>query len=77
MHRVAFRPFVTEEMKQAAIRVLDSGRYIRTDPEGDSEGNAFEKEFAAFLEGPDRRRPAVANLSSGTAAMHLAWLVQG
>ena len=77
MHQVAFRPVLTQEMKEAAARVLESGRYIRTDPDSDSEGKRFEEEFAAFIQGPDSRCPAVANLSSGTAAMHLAWLVHG
>ena len=77
MHKVAFRPVVTEEMKEAAGQVLESGRYIRTDPDSDSEGKRFEEEFAAFIRGPDGRCPAVANLSSGTAALHLAWLAHG
>ncbi|UCH26400.1 MAG: aminotransferase class I/II-fold pyridoxal phosphate-dependent enzyme, partial [Trueperaceae bacterium] len=77
MRNVAFRPVVTDEMKEAASRVLESGRYIRTDPDSDGEGKRFEAEFADFLTGPDNRRPAVANLSSGTAAMHLAWVVHG
>lgn len=76
MREIAFRPVVTQEMKDAMIRVLESGQYIRTEPESESEGKCFEREFAAFI-GSDGRHPAVANLSSGTAAMHLAWIVYG
>lgn len=74
---VAFRPVVDQEMKDAACRVLDSGHYIRTSPTEASEGKALEDEFGAFLAAPDGRRPYVANLANGTAAMHLAWLACG
>jgi dTDP-4-amino-4,6-dideoxygalactose transaminase len=74
---VAFRPVVDQEMKDAACRVLDSGHYIRTSPTEASEGKALEEEFGAFLAGPDGRRPHVANVANGTAAMHLAWLAYG
>jgi len=74
---VAFKPFVTEEMKEAACRVIESGHYIRTTPDEESEGLAFEREFSRFLAGHDDRRPAVANLANGTAAMHLAWVAYG
>lgn len=77
MREIAFRPVVTQEMKEAVIRALESGRYIRTDPDSDSEGKRFESELAAFFRAPDGRVPKIANLSSGTAAMHLAWLVYG
>ena len=77
MREIVFRPVVTEEMKEVLIRVLESGRYIRTDPDSDSEGKRFEDELAAFFTGPDGRAPEIANVSSGTAAMHLAWLVNG
>lgn len=74
MREVVFRPVVTEAMKDAMIRVLESGRYIRTDRDADSEGKRFEDAFARFLAGEGVRLPSVANLSSGTAAMHLAWV---
>jgi dTDP-4-amino-4,6-dideoxygalactose transaminase len=74
---VAFRPVVDQEMKDAACRVLDSGHYIRTSPTESSEGKALEEEFGAFLASSDGRRPYVANLANGTAAMHLAWLAYG
>lgn len=69
-----FVPMVTQEMKDAASRVIDSGRYIRTSPETASEGRSLEQEFGAYLGWPDGRRPHVANLANGTAAMHLAWI---
>jgi dTDP-4-amino-4,6-dideoxygalactose transaminase len=74
---VAFRPVVDQEMKDAACRVLDSGHYIRTSPTEASEGKALEEEFGGFLAAPDGRRPYVANVANGTAAMHLAWLAYG
>ena len=77
VREIAFRPVVTQEMKEAVVRALESGRYIRTDPDSDSEGKRFESELAAFFRAPDGRVPKIANLSSGTAAMHLAWLVYG
>jgi dTDP-4-amino-4,6-dideoxygalactose transaminase len=72
-----FTPFVTQEMKDAASRVLDSGHYIRTTPTERSEGLALEQEFAAFLAAPEGRRPYVANLANGTAAIHLALIAYG
>jgi dTDP-4-amino-4,6-dideoxygalactose transaminase len=72
-----FTPFVTQEMKDAACRVLDSGHYIRTSPTEESEGLALEQEFSAFLAAPDGRKPHVANVANGTAAMHLAWVASG
>lgn len=74
---VAFKPFVTDEMKEVACRVIDSGHYIRTTPTEESEGLALEQEFARFLAGAEAARPAVANLANGTAAMHLAWVAYG
>ncbi|MBI4278071.1 MAG: DegT/DnrJ/EryC1/StrS family aminotransferase [Armatimonadetes bacterium] len=70
---VGFKPVVTQEMKDVACRVIDSGHYIRTTPTEEAEGKALEEEFGAFLVGPDGRRPRVANVANGTAAMHLAW----
>jgi len=61
------RPTVTEEMKQAVLAVLDSGRYILA-----SETRAFEKEFADYI----GVREAVA-VSTGTAAIQLALLAIG
>lgn len=73
---VEFRPMSIPEMKDAAARVIDSEHYIRTSPDEESEGKSFEEEFSEFLSDgiPDGRRPHVANLANGTAAMHLAWV---
>ncbi|MDR7418424.1 MAG: DegT/DnrJ/EryC1/StrS family aminotransferase [Armatimonadota bacterium] len=70
--RVSYTPVMTDEMIEAAIRVLRSGKYIRSYPLDDSEGKRFEDEFCAYL----GCRHA-ANVSSGTAAMHLALLAVG
>jgi dTDP-4-amino-4,6-dideoxygalactose transaminase len=59
--------FVDDEVRQAALRVIESGRYIKG-PEGDS----FEKEFASRI----GSKHAIA-VSSGTAALHLAYLALG
>jgi dTDP-4-amino-4,6-dideoxygalactose transaminase len=72
---IVLRPVVTQEMRDAAIRVLDSGHYIRTTPDEVSEGKSLEEEFGAFIARTDGSRPHVANVANGTAAMHLAWLV--
>ena len=76
-HIPVFTPMVTQEMRDAAIRVIDSGHYIRTSPTEPSEGLALEEEFSAFLAVAGGRRPRVANLANGTAAMHLAWVAYG
>ena len=76
-HIPVFTPMATQEMRDAAIRVIDSGHYIRTSPTEPSEGLALEEEFSAFLGGAGGRRPHVANLANGTAAMHLAWVAYG
>jgi dTDP-4-amino-4,6-dideoxygalactose transaminase len=70
--RISYKPVMTEEMIEAAARVLRSGKYIRSYPLEDSEGKRFEDEFCAYL----GCRHA-ANVSSGTAAMHLALLAAG
>lgn len=54
--------YVDEEMKQAVMRVLDSGQYIKGE-----ENKNFEREFAKFC----TTKYAVA-VSSGTAALWLA-----
>ena len=55
------RPYLTDEVRQAALRALDSGRYIL-----DRECKAFEEELAAHT----GRKHAVLS-SSWTAAVHL------
>jgi dTDP-4-amino-4,6-dideoxygalactose transaminase len=72
-----FTPMATQEMRDAAIRVIDSGHYIRTSPTEPSEGLSLEQQFAAYLAGDGGRRPHVANLANGTAAMHLAYVAYG
>jgi len=61
------RPVITQEMKDAVCRVLDSGRFVLGD-----ELAALEKEFAAYV--------GVGNavgISSGTDALHLALKTAG
>ncbi|MBI4392797.1 MAG: DegT/DnrJ/EryC1/StrS family aminotransferase [Euryarchaeota archaeon] len=59
--------FVDDETRQAALRVIESGRYIKG-----PEGEAFEKEFAAKI----GTKHGIA-VSSGTAALHIAYLAAG
>ena len=59
--------FADDEIKSAALRVLDSGQYIKG-----PEVEAFEREFAAAT----AIRHAAA-CSSGTAALHLAYMAIG
>jgi len=70
--RISYTPVMTEEMIAAAVRVLRSGKYIRSSPLEDSEGRRFEEEFCAYL-----GCRYAANVSSGTAALHLALLAAG
>lgn len=70
--RISYKPVMTDEMIEAATRVLRSGKYIRSFPLEDSEGKRFEDEFCAYV----GSRYAV-NVSSGTAALHLALLAVG
>jgi dTDP-4-amino-4,6-dideoxygalactose transaminase len=70
--RVTYKPVMTDEMIEAAARVLRSGRYIRSFPLEDSEGKRFEDEFCAYIGATH-----AVNVSSGTAALHLALLAVG
>lgn len=70
--RISYKPVMTDEMIEAAVRVLRSGKYIRSYPLEDSEGKRFEDEFCAYL----GCRHA-ANVASGTAALHLGLLAVG
>jgi dTDP-4-amino-4,6-dideoxygalactose transaminase len=63
---------MTDEMIEAAVRVLRGGKYIRSLPLEDSEGKRFEDALCAYL-----GSKYAANVSSGTAAMHLAMLAVG
>src|SRR5579864_8487794 len=69
---VRYKPVMTDEMIAAATRVLQSGKYIRSFPLEDSEGKRFEDEFCAYVGAPH-----AVNMSSGTAAMHVALLAIG
>jgi dTDP-4-amino-4,6-dideoxygalactose transaminase len=69
---VRYKPVMTDEMIAAATRVLQSGKYIRSFPLEDSEGKRFEDEFCAYVGAPH-----AVNMSSGTAAMHIALLALG
>ena len=70
--QITYKPVMTDEMIEAAARVLRSGKYIRSFPLEDSEGKRFEDEFCVYI----GSRHAV-NVSSGTAALHLALLAVG
>lgn len=72
IRQITYKPVMTEEMIEAAARVLRGGRYIRSLPLEDSEGKRFEDAFCAYI----GAKHAV-NVSSGTAALHLALLAVG
>lgn len=72
VRRITYKPVMTDEMIDAAVRVLKSGRYIRSFPFDDSEGKRFEDEFCAYI----GAKHAV-NVSSGTAALHIGVLAAG
>ncbi len=66
MRRVPLsRPFVNDEIKEAAIRVIDSGKFILS-----RECEAFERELAAYT----GRKHAVlcSSLTAGTLLLHKA-----
>src|SRR6516165_2465523 len=70
--RITYKPVMTDEMIEAAVRVLRGGKYIRSFPLEDSEGKRFEDEFCAYV----GAKHAV-NVSSGTAALHIGLLAAG
>jgi len=72
VREINYKPVMTDEMIEAAVRVLRGGKYIRSFPLQDSEGKRFEDEFCAYI----GSKHAV-NVSSGTAALHLALLAVG
>ena len=72
VREIRYKPVMTDEMIDAATRVLRSGKYIRSFPLEDSEGKRFEDEFCAYIGAPH-----AVNMSSGTAAMHIALLALG
>lgn len=72
VREIRYKPVMTDEMIDAATRVLRSGKYIRSFPLEESEGKRFEDEFCAYIGAPH-----AVNVSSGTAAMHIALLAIG
>ena len=70
--RITYKPVMTDEMIEAAVRVLRGGKYIRSFPLEDSEGKRFEDAFCEYV----GCRHAV-NMSSGTAALHVGLLAVG
>ena len=72
VREIRYKPVMTDEMIDAATRVLRSGKYIRSFPLEASEGKRFEDEFCAYIGAPH-----AVNVSSGTAAMHVALLAIG
>ena len=69
---IRYVPQFTEEMKAAALRVMDSGQMIRGGVNTPSEGKTFEEEFSLWC-GLD----SSVNLSSGTAGLHLSLIAYG
>jgi N-carbamoylputrescine amidase len=69
---VRYKPIITQEMKDAAIRALDDGRMIRSNLEKDSEGGRFEDEFCRYI----GAKHGIA-VSSGFAALHVALMAAG
>ncbi len=67
-----YKPIMTQEMKDAAIRALDDGRMIRSNNEKDSEGGRFEDEFCRYI----GAKHGIA-VSSGFAALHVALMAAG
>lgn len=72
VREIRYKPVMTDEMIDAATRVLRSGKYIRSFPLEESEGKRFEDEFCTYIGAPH-----AVNVSSGTAAMHVALLAIG
>ena len=68
-----YKPIMTQEMKDAAVKALENGRLIRSIYDTDeSDGAKFEAEINAYM----GTSYAVA-VSSGWAAMHVAFLAAG
>ncbi len=69
---IRFKPIMTQEMKDAAVRALEDGKMIRSHLEKDSDGGRFEDEFCAYL----GAKHGVA-VTSGFAALHVALMAAG
>jgi dTDP-4-amino-4,6-dideoxygalactose transaminase len=72
VRRITYKPVMTDEMIEAAVRVLKGGKYIRSFPLEDSEGKRFEDEFCAYVGAQHG-----VNVASGTAALHIGLLAVG
>jgi beta-ureidopropionase len=71
--QIRYKPIMTDEMKAAAVAALEGGRLIRSRyEEEESDGAKFEREVCAYM----GKKYAVA-VSSGWAAMHVAFLAAG
>ena len=71
--KLRYRPIMTQEMKDAAVAALEDGRLIRSVYDADeSDGARFENEVAAYM-GTEH----AVGVSSGWAAMHVAFLAAG
>jgi dTDP-4-amino-4,6-dideoxygalactose transaminase len=68
-----YKPIVTQEMKDAAVAALEDGRMIRSIYDRDeSDGAKFEAEINAYM-----GTSHAVGVSSGWAAMHVAFLAAG
>jgi beta-ureidopropionase len=74
MHReLRYKPIMTREMTDAAVEALENGRLIRSIyDEGESDGAKFEAEINAYM-----GTTQAIGVSSGWAAMHVAFLAAG
>ena len=71
--QLRYKPIMTDEMKAAAVAALEDGRLIRSRyEEAESDGAGFEREVCAYM----GKKYGVA-VSSGWAAMHVAFLAAG
>ena len=48
---IRYKPIMTQEMKDAAVRALEDGKMIRSHLEKDSDGGRLEDEFCTYLGG--------------------------
>jgi dTDP-4-amino-4,6-dideoxygalactose transaminase len=68
-----YQPIMTQEMKDAAVEALENGRLIRSlYDESESDGARFEAEINAYM-----GTTQAVGVSSGWAAMHVAFLAAG
>lgn len=74
MHReLRYQPVMTQEMKDAAVEALENGRLIRSVyDDSESDGARFEADINAYM-----GTTQAVGVSSGWAAMHVAFLAAG